>query len=233
METSLHRQIKALYASETGQTEVKLGRYRIDVVAEDGLIEVQHGSLAAIRRKVGALLTAHPVLVVKPIIASKRIIYRRRQGGAIVRQRLSPKRGSLVDAFHELIYFTQLFPRDGLQLEVLLVDIEEDRYPGHGRRRRWRRNDYQIDDQRLIEVRDCRTLRTADDLRTLLASEPKSPFHTGQLATALGVDRWIAQRVAYCLRECAATTVVGKQGNSMLYEWNITTKTHKRRRRAA
>jgi hypothetical protein len=233
METSLHRQLKALYARGAAHTEVKLGPYRIDVMSADRLIEVQHGSLAAIRHKITALLAAHRVLVVKPIIATKRIIYRGRRGGKIIRQRLSPKRGTLIDAFHELVYFTRVFPRDGLQLEIVLVDIEEDRYPGHGRRRRWRRNDYQIEDQRLVEVRESCTLRTSSDLRNLLPTEPQGAFHTAQLAESLGVDRWVAQRVAYCLRQCAATRVVGKTGNAWVYEWQETARPRRVRRRAA
>ena len=44
METSLHRELKSLYAGEAAQTEVRLGRFRIDAVVGDELVEVQHGS---------------------------------------------------------------------------------------------------------------------------------------------------------------------------------------------
>ncbi len=44
------------------------------------------------------------------------------------------------------------------------------------------------------------------------------PFHTGQLAEALGAQRWVAQRIAYCLRKMGAANQVGKQGNAWLYE---------------
>ncbi len=225
METSLHRQLKSLYAVGDARIEVKLGAYRIDVVTADRLIEIQHGSLAAIRDKVAALLVGHRVLTVKPIIASKRIIHRKRRGGKVLRQRLSPKRGSLLDVFHELVHFTRVFPRAGLELELLLVNVEEFRYPGHGRRRRWRRDDFEIEDQRLVEVVERRTLASAADLRALLPCAPAGPFHTGQLAEALGIERWIAQRIAYCLRHCGATTTVGKDRGAMLYQW-IEQETH-------
>src|SRR5271165_5263931 len=83
METSLHRDLKRLYAGEAAQCEVRLGRYRIDAIAEGELIEVQHGPLAAIRDKVRKLLTEHHVRVVKPIIASKQLVYLRRKGGKV------------------------------------------------------------------------------------------------------------------------------------------------------
>ena len=103
---------------------------------------------------------------------------------------------------------------------MILVDIEESRYPGHGRRRRWRRDDYQIEDQRLLSINDCLTLRKASDLRDLLPVEFPASFHTGHVAAALAVERWVAQRIAYCLRETGATQVVGKWRGALVYQWS-------------
>jgi len=33
------------------------------------------------------------------------------------------------------------------------------------------------------------------------------------------IDRWIAQRIAYCLRKMGAVEQVGKQGNALLYQF--------------
>lgn len=219
METSLHRELKSLYAVGDAGIEVKLGAFRIDVVTAEQLIEIQHGSLAAIRNKVASLLAGHRVLVVKPIITTKHIVFRQTRDGKVVRRRQSPKRGTLLDIFHELIYFRQVFPREGLAIEVLLVDIEEDRYPGHGRRRRWRRNDHQVADQRLLAVQERHRLESTADLRRLVDKGLPTPFHTGHLATALGIDRWFAQRIAYCLRESGAAHAVGKLRGAILYQW--------------
>ena len=116
------------------------------------LVEIQHGSLAAIRDKVAELLKDHRVLVVKPVVIRKRIINHAAQGGPVLSSRLSPRQGQVLDLFHELIYFTRVFPHQNLCLEVPLVDIEELRHPGHGRRRRWRRRDHQVADQRLVKI---------------------------------------------------------------------------------
>ena len=83
---------------------------------------------------------------------------------------MSPKRGRLLDIFDELVHFTRVFPHERLTLEVPLVDIEEWRYPGHGRRRRWRESDFQVEDQRLLEVHETVRLRTVDDLVALVQS---------------------------------------------------------------
>jgi len=71
VETSLHRQLKQIYAGAQARTEVVLDSYRIDAVSRGRLIEIQHGSLAAIRDKIRRLCENHRVLVVKPIVREK------------------------------------------------------------------------------------------------------------------------------------------------------------------
>jgi hypothetical protein len=220
METSLHRDLKRLYAGEAAQCEVRLAGYRIDAVADGELIEVQHGPLAAIRDKIGKLLATHRVRVVKPIIARKLLVYRRRKGGRVIRRRLSPKRGQLLDLFDELIHFTRVFPHPRLALEAPLVEIEEWRYPGHGRRR-WRRDgDFQVEDQKLIAIHSQHRLDTIGDLAALVACPLPAPFHTAHLAAGLNIPRWSAQRIAYCLHRMGALQQIGKQRNAWLYGWN-------------
>ena len=217
METSLHRQLKARYARPGAQLEVTLGGYRIDVVCGDELIEIQHGSLAAIRDKVRDLLQKHRVTVVKPLIVRKRLIKLKKKNGRQVNSRMSPKRGKLLDVFDELVYFTQVFPHKRLTLEVVLIDIEERRYPGHGRRRRRRDGDFQVQDQTLVAVHETHRYRTASDLARLLPEGLPDAFHTGHMAEGLNVDRWTAQRMAYTLRNVGAIKQAGKQGNALLY----------------
>ena len=219
METSLHRELKARYAGDGAQTEVPVGRYRVDVVRGEELIEIQHGSLGAIRDKVRRLLRDHRVLVVKPIVTRKLLVKRAAKDGRVAGRRASPKRGSILDLFDDLVYFTRVFPHRRLALEVPLVEIEEWRYPGHGRRRRWRERDHVVEDQKLIGVDRVYRLQTAADLAELVACPVPRPFHTGHLAESLGVHRWLAQRIAYCFRQTGAAREVGKQGNARLYEF--------------
>jgi len=241
METSLHRALKQFYATDGAATEVRLGKYRIDVVRGDELIEIQHGSLAALRDKIRELTAEHTVRVVKPIIVRKTLVKQLRRGGQVVERRTSPKRGKLIDLFDELIYFRRVFPHPRLVLDVILVDIEEWRYPGHGKRRRRRRNAFQVEDQRLMEVHEVHTFQHGSDLTALLPASLPTPFHSAHVATGLGVPRGTAQRILYCLREMSLTRLVGKAGNALLYEISPTVaalppkagKSRGRKRRAA
>ena len=217
METSLHRELKRRYAGDDARTEVRMDGYRIDAVRDELLIEIQHGSLAAIRDKVRRLVARHRVLVVKPIVARKVLVKQKTADGPEVSRRFSPKRGRLLDVFDELVYFTRVFPHPRLTLEVVLVEIEERRYPGHGRRRRWRRSDHVVGDQSLLSVgRSIRLSRAADLLRLLPTKLPRE-FHSAHVAQRLEIDRFDAQRIVYCLREMKAVEQVGKQGNTRIY----------------
>ena len=221
METSLHRDLKTVYADRDAQFEVPFGRYRIDVVNGCELVEIQHGSLSAIRDKIRELLEGdHAVTVVKPIIHRRRLVKLDAKGGDVIEERMSPKRGKIADLFDELIHFTRAFPHPQLTLEVPIIDVEERRYPGHGRRRRRRESDYQIEDKRLIEILETHRFRTASDLRRLITGKLPREFDTAELARAMNEPRHIAQRVAYCFREMGAARPVSKRGNAILYRFN-------------
>ncbi len=218
MESTLHRQLKELYADDASQIEVRHGQYRIDVVSGDELIEIQQSSLGAIRNKVRTLLEKHSVVVVKPLVRRRLLVKYKRKGGRETDRRYSPKRGGLVDVFSELIYFIGVFPHERLALDIVLVDVEEHRYPR--KQRRWNRSAWKTVDQRLTEVHEIHRLRTSQDLLALAGCQLPSPFHTGDIAKALDIDRSLARQVAYCFRNMGAARQVGKQGNTLLYELN-------------
>ena len=219
MEFSLHRQLKEHYGACTSRLEERVDGFRIDAVGKQGrLIEIQHSSLAAIRGKIGRLLAARRVTVVKPLIAAKTLVRLDGKDGVVVSRRISPKRQQALDLFRELVYFTQVFPHRNLWLEIALVEVEEFRYPGHGRRRRWRTNDFIIADRRMVAMHAVQRFRTATDLLSLLPGDLPRPFDTGWLAQSMAIDRSFAQQIVYCLRKTGAAIEVGKRGNALLYE---------------
>ncbi len=219
METSLHRQLKQHYLRRGARAEVPVDRYRIDVVCAGELIEIQHASLAAIRDKVRRLLAKHRVRVVKPIVVRKQLVYVAKKGGRVLRRRLSPKRGSLLDLFDELVYFTRVFPHPNLTLEALLVETEEWRCERRERRaRRRRRKNWRGVDQHLVKMGEAHRFRVAGDLLQVVPRTICRPFHTAHLAQALGVPLWSAQRIAYCLRQTGAVHEVGRLRNFRLYD---------------
>lgn len=232
METELHRTLKAYYAFDPSQTEVRIGSYRIDAIDDQNrLVEVQHAGLGAIRDKIADLLSLeHTVRIVKPIIANKWIVTLDAKGTSIARRRRSPKRCSHVDIFAELLHFTRVFPHKNLVLEVPLVDVEEIRLP---KVKRWRRaKPYKTIEQRVLEIGESRWLATNNDLLALADVPIDVVFDTAILAKWMERPRWFSQQVAYVLKHCGAITELGKRGNSKLYQ-AVGKKKSRSRKRAA
>lgn len=216
METTLHRQLKELYGATADDREVDVDGYRIDAVADGRLIEVQAASLAAIRFKVRALVQRHDVVVVKPLAARKLLITRRRKGGPVQSTRQSPRHETVYDVFSELVHFVEVFPHPRLTLHVLLTEQEEYRLP---RQRRWgRAPKFRVEDRRLTAVVGRHELRSTADLLQLLPAALPDRFTTADIARELAIPRWLAQKMAYCLRQTQSLTAVGKSGRSWLYE---------------
>ena len=217
METTLHRQLKTHYAGTEAQIEVPLGRYRIDIVDGERLIEVQHSGLSSIRDKVRFLLKKHEVEVIKPLVARKRLISLSAKDGDELKRRWSPKRCTRLDVFHELIEFTRVFPHRRLTLRIPLIEIEEARYP-HQRRNK-RRGQFKVQDQSLLQVVGEDVYRTRGDLRQLLPADLPKIFGSLELSESMKIDRGFAQRIAYCLRKTGTVKEVGKKGNALQYRF--------------
>ena len=215
METTLHRQLKALYAVDSSQQEVTVDGYRIDAVADGRLVEIQYGSLGAIRDKIRALLAGHSVLVVKPLAARKFLVKRSRKGGRVKSSRYSPSRKTYFHLFDDLVHFVDVFPHPRLTLEVVLTEQEEHRLPSRKRRRFSK--DYRVEDRLLRSVDGRLQLRRVEDLAAMLPAGLAEPFSTADIAREADIPRWLAQKMAYCLRKTGAAEMAGKQGNALLY----------------
>ena len=187
----------------------------IDIVRGDLLVEIQTGNFSAIKRKLTTLVGDHAVRLVYPVAREKWIIKLARDGEGRLGRRKSPKRGAFEHVFGELVRFPRLLASAYFSLEVLLIQEEEvRRYDG---RRGWRRHGWVIHERRLLQVVDQRLFATPADIAAMVPRSLAEPFSTSDLATAIGQPRWLARRMAYCLRHMGALDAVGKQGNAILY----------------
>lgn len=214
-EKPLHAALKQWYAEPGDRFEVPVDGYLVDIVRGDLLVEIQTGSFSSMRRKLRALTLSHRVRLVYPV-ARERWIVKRPGRGQAGNRRKSPKRGRLEDLFVELVSFPELLAGANLSVEVLLVQEEEVRR-FDGRRRR-RRGGWVTEERRLLDVVERRCFHAPADMAALLPGALARPFLTSDLAAALGCPRWLAQKMAYCLREMGAITAVGKRGNAIAYE---------------
>jgi hypothetical protein len=212
-EGPLHAALKAWYAASGDAIEVPIDGFVVDIVRGDLLIEIQTAGFSALRRKLDHLLPDHPVRIVHPIAADKWIV--KRDGSAEIGRRRSPKHGTAVDVFSELTSFPERVAHPHLTIDVLLVSEEEVWRPDDSRG--WRRRGWVIEERRLLDVVDHLAIDGPGDLASLLPGGLSEPFTTGDLATALGKPRRLAQQMAYCLARCGVLEAAGKAGNANLY----------------
>jgi hypothetical protein len=212
-EKPLHRALKEAYARPGDRLEARVGRYIVDILRGDLIIEIQTRHLSSVRRKVLALVEDRDVLLVVPVAVTRTIV-RQSDDGAVSAWR-SPKRGAVVDVFDELVSFPQLVGHPRFTLEVALTSEEEVRRPDPTRG--WRRHGWVVDHRRLIEVVDRVRLGSVADLAALVPLGLVEPFTTADLARSVGRPRPLAQRMAYCLARAGAIIPVDRDGNAVRY----------------
>jgi len=213
-EGALHAALKRWYAEDGDLIEEPVDGFVIDLVRDGVLIEIQTRGFSALKRKLVALLDAHPVRIVHPIAVEKWIV-RLNEDGTAASHRKSPRRGAAVDVFAELVSFPELIAHPGLTVEVLLTREDEiRRFDGS---RGWRRKGWVIEERRLVEVVDRLVLDSSQDLAAMLPGGLPPAFTTADLAGALGRPRRLAQQMTYCLRRAGAIEMVNKDGNALVY----------------
>jgi len=186
----------------------------VDIVRGDLLVEIQARNFAAVRHKLADLAISHPVRLVYPIAREKWIVKVADDGESILGRRKSPKRGTFLHLFDELVSFPKLIAHPNFSLEVLLIQEEE--WRRYDATRAWRRRGWVTHERRLLTVVDRRRFETPADLGVLLPPALAAQFTTADLAGAIGKPRRLAQRMAYCLRELDIIAPQGKRGNALL-----------------
>lgn len=217
-EKPLHAALKAWYARPEDDFEVLVGGSVIDIVRDDLLIEIQTRGFAALKRKLEKLVVSHPVRLVYPIASEKWIVRLADDGVTPASRRKSPRRGSELDLFRELVSFPCLIAHPNFSLEVLLIQEEEVRR--YDPRLNWRRRGWGTEERRLLQVVDRRLFASPADLAALIPESLAAPFTTAELAAAIGRPRRLAQQMAYCLRCAGVLAEAGKQGRALLYAWD-------------
>ena len=213
-EKPLHEALKRAYALPGDSIEAPVGRYIVDILRGDQVIEIQTGTFAPLRNKVATLVLDHDVLLVAPVPLRKTIV-RLAADGSLLTTRRSPKRGAVVDVFTDLVSFPHLVGHPRFALEIALTSEEE--AWRQDARRGWRRRGWVVDHRRLIEVVERVRIASVQDLAALLPPGLPEPFTTADLARSMGRRRVLAQRMAYCLARAGAIVPVGRTGEGVRY----------------
>ncbi len=210
-EWSLHSSLKEYYQLPGDQLEATVDGYVIDILRENLLLEVQTSNFISMKKKLQRLLPKYRIRLIHPI-AEKRIIIRESLDGCeVLSKRKSPKRGSYVNLFEELVFIPFLAKHENFSLEIAIThEIERKRRDGKGS---WRNKGWSIVDRELDSVIETRLFEKPHDYLSLIP-EINEPFTNADLARSLDVPNYIARKMTYSLRKMNVLQKVGMRGRA-------------------
>ncbi len=212
-EGALHRDLKSFYTVTGAKTEQAVGKFVVDILHGDHVIEIQTANFSALSGKLVDLLKTHSVTVVYPIAVAKVLVKHTESG---LQRRKSPRVGSVFDLFDELVYMPTLLDHPNLDLELVYTSIEEHRM--FDPKRAWRRRHWVVSEKRLIDILRRERFDKMVALFDSFAEYLPSRFSTATIANVLGITRNKAQKFAYCFSHSNVIDACDKEGNSVIYE---------------
>ena len=214
-ERSLHAALKQWYAKPEDRFEVPVGRFVIDLVRGEQLVEIQTRNFSAIRPKLETLVETRRVHVLHPITYEKWVLQVDAAGTKVASRRKSPYRGHLTDLFEELVRIPELLKHENFTVEFPVIREEEVRCrDGKGSKHRKR---VSIKDRRLLEVISSHRFENSKDFLQFIPADLRQPFSNKCLATALGLPLHRCRQITYCLRKMGIIHAVGKKRNELLF----------------
>ena len=216
-EGALHAALKQHYGGVDAQFEVPFSGFVADVVLDGTIFEIQTSSFSGLERKMRALAEQCPVVLVHPIAAQKTLVRLKDLDSGDFTRRKSPKKGKLCHILSELVYLPSLLNHPNFAVEVAL--IEEEQHSVFDAKARRGRGGWRTRGRHLVELIDQLRINDVQDLLQFVHEPIASTFSVQDLAGAMRQPVWLARQMAYCLRHGGLTSVCGKQGNALLYEF--------------
>ena len=126
-EKILHRSLKFYFEPDEAKHEVEHLGAVADILGDNGIIEIQTGSLGKLKPKLDRFLPDTKVTIVHPIIETKQICRINTETGESLPPRKSTKKGRASDALRELYSIRHYIPNDNLTVIIAFVDVIETR----------------------------------------------------------------------------------------------------------
>jgi len=195
-ESSLHRTVKAYYASlYDGVVEVEKDGHIFDILAgENHVIEIQNLNLSKLAAKISDLLSKGYKVTLVHTIPVEKTIENYNKEGDLLSTKKSPKKLCIYELFQELTGIYPLLLQENFELHVLEISMIETRLKGdelvqsQNNRRRFRK-DYIKSNKKLKEIIKTRIFKTKEDYTSLIPENLKSSFCAKDLRIMLENDK--------------------------------------------
>lgn len=215
-EKSVHAVLKQYFQPDSAYHEQKVNGFVADICCGEDIYEIQTGKFYTLKRKLDAYLDGnYKVIVVYPIAITKWVSWIDAQTGEITERRKSPKHGRAADAFGQLYQIREYLLHPGLQICLMLMEVEEFRIlDGYGKAKKRRGTRF---DKVPIALEQELWLRTESDYEQLIPEMPSGEFTARDFAKTAHIPLETAQYALLVLRELQLVHQNGKQGRANLY----------------
>lgn len=215
-EKTLHSMLKYYIEPDESKQEIKLGRYYVDILNENGVIEVQTQNFNLLRKKLTALLPEHKVTIVYPITYEKWLYWINEETGEVSKKRKSPKKGTFYYSLFELYKIKQYLTEENLSLRLMLINMDEYRLL-NGWSEDKKRGSSRHDRIPSKVVDEC-WIQKQEDYKKLIPDTLVEPFTTKDYAVETKLSPKVAQIGLNVLFYVGAVERVGKKGSAYLYQ---------------
>lgn len=217
-EKTMHAVLKNYYEPDEEKQEIKIGTYVADIFTGAEIVEIQTRQLNKLREKLATFLGSYPVTVVHPIAGKKWVYWVNLETGEVSKGRVSPKHGTVFDAFYELYKIKPFLVQEGVTIRIPVLTVEEYKYLngwGCDKKRGASRMD-----RIPVKMEEEMVFRGVADYAALVPEELSDKFTCKEFAqhTKIRVER--AQNVVHILCFVGAVRRVGKEGRAYVYERN-------------
>ncbi|SFS04524.1 hypothetical protein [Anaeromicropila populeti] len=214
-EKTLHAALKDYLEPDVDKQEIKIGRYHVDILNEQGIIEVQTQNFNLLRNKLEKLLPDYTVTVVYPITHDKWLYWVDNETGEVSKKRKSPKRGTYYIAFFELYKIKMLLNNPNLRIKLMMINMEEFRLLNGWSENRKRGSSRH--DRVPVEIVEELILQDSRDYLKLIPNELDQTFTSKDYAKSSKLHISQAQTALNVLHYVGAVDRVGKEGNAYVY----------------
>lgn len=199
--------------------EVRLEGFICDATDSDlnEVFEIQTRAFERLKSKLSNLLLSHPVTVIYPVIAEKRLIVIYEESGE-ASTRKSAKKGKPTDIFGELYKIKEFLKYPGFKIKIAVMRVDETRiYSGAKKDRRpfQKPKNVQRVPTELIEVID---FTYPESYQRLLDKPLPEDFNSSDFAKAHGLSRQDAGYILHLLSDLGFTRRIGRNKNGYIYK---------------
>lgn len=135
-EKQIHSVLKSYFATSFFDKEIKIGSYYADLVAENGIFEIQTQNFKKLISKLNVFLQASHVTVVYPYHRHTRLSYFDKSTGELIKTGRSVKHSDMTDFFIELYRIKEYLNNPNITICIAELSVENYRFTAKDLKRR-------------------------------------------------------------------------------------------------